>query len=107
MKNIAMATCFAACLSCSLPAFSDDGAALYVSRGCIGCHGAEGNAPIAPNYPKIGMQNIEYTVNQLTDYKNNKRSNGMAALMVGMALSLSEEDIQKLAEYLSTNTGAN
>ncbi|MEE1540313.1 MAG: hypothetical protein V1243_04350, partial [Arenicellales bacterium] len=59
------------------------------------------------NYPKIGMQNIEYTVNQLTDYKNNKRSNGMAALMVGMALSLSEEDIQKLAEYLSTNTGAN
>jgi cytochrome c553 len=31
----------------------------------------------------------------------------MAALMVGMALSLSEEDIQKLAEYLSTNTGAN
>ncbi|HJP45929.1 MAG: cytochrome C [Acidiferrobacteraceae bacterium] len=106
MRNIVMATCFAACLSVSLPAFSDDGAALYASRGCIGCHGAGGNAPVAPNYPKIGMQNKEYTVNQLTDYKNNKRSNGLAALMVGMVAALTEEDIQKLAEYLSANTGA-
>ncbi len=53
------------------------------------------------------MQNKEYTVNQLTDYKNNKRSNGLAALMVGMVATLTEEDIQKLADYLSTNTGAN
>ncbi len=97
-----MAACFAACLSFSLPAFSDDGATLYASRGCIGCHGAGGNAPVAPNYPRIGMQNKEYTVNQLTDYKNNKRSNGLAALMVGMVATLTEEGIQELAEYLST-----
>ncbi len=107
MKNIVIATCLGICLSFSLPAFSDDGAALFTARGCIGCHGAGGNAPIAPNYPKIGMQNKEYTVNQLTDYKNNKRSNGLAALMVGMVATLTEEDIQKLADYLSTNTGAN
>ena len=104
MKNIVMATCLTTCLGFSLPAFSDDGAALYTSRGCIGCHGAGGNAPIAPNYPKIGMQNKEYTVNQLTDFKNNKRSNGLAALMVGMVAALTEENIRKLAEHLSTNT---
>ena len=107
MKNIAVATCFVACLGLSLPALSEDGASLYASRGCIGCHGAEGNAPVAPIYPKIGKQNREYTINQLNDFKTMKRSNGMAALMVGMVAALTEEDIQKLADYLSTNNGAN
>ncbi len=106
MKNVVMATCFAVCLSFSLPAFSDDGAALYASRGCIACHGAGGNAPVAPNYPKIGMQNREYTVNQLNDFKNSKRTNGLAALMMGMVAALTEDDIQKLADYLSANSGA-
>ncbi len=107
MKNIAVATCFVACLGFSLPALSEDGASLYTSRGCIGCHGAGGNAPVAPTYPKIGMQNSEYTINQLKDFKNMKRTNGMAALMMGMVMALTEEDMQKLADYLSTNTGAN
>ncbi len=107
MKNIVMATCFVVCLSFNLPAFSEDGASLYASRGCIGCHGAGGNAPVAPNYPKIGKQNKEYTINQLNDFKNMKRTNGLAALMAGMVVALTEEDIQNLADYLSTNTGAN
>ncbi len=106
MKNIVMATCFVACLNFSLPACSEDGATLYLARGCIGCHGAGGNAPVAPNYPKIGMQNMEYTINQLNDFKNNKRTNGLAALMLGMVASLTEEDIRNLADYLSTNPGA-
>ncbi len=107
MKNIVMATCFVACLGFGLPALSEDGASLYTSRGCIGCHGAGGNAPVAPNYPKIGMQNREYTINQLKDFKTMKRANGMAALMTGMVMALTEEDMQKLADYLSTNPGAN
>ncbi len=107
MKDIVMVTCFVTCLSFSLPAFSEDGATLYLTRGCIGCHGAGGNAPVAPNYPKIGMQNKEYTINQLNDFKNNKRTNGLAALMLGMVAALTEEDIHNLAEYLSTNPGAN
>lgn len=101
MKNFVKTICFTLCLGFSLPVLSEDGASLFVSRGCTGCHGVGGNAPAAPTYPKIGMQNKEYTINQLKDFKTNKRSNGMAALMAGMVAALSEEDMQKLADYLS------
>jgi len=101
MKNSVMTMCFTLCLSYSLPVFSADSASLFITKGCIGCHGAEGNVPVAPNYPKIGMQNKEYTINQLNDFKNAKRTNGMAALMTGMVAALTEDDMQNLAEYLS------
>ncbi len=107
MKNFLIAICFILSLGAGLPALSDDGATLYATRGCIGCHGVGGNAPVAPNYPKIGKQNKEYTINQLNDFKNGKRTNGLAALMMGMAAALTEQDIANLAEYLATGSGAN
>ncbi len=104
MKKIAIAACFVLFAASSLPAFSEDGASLYASRGCVGCHGAEGNVPLVPTYPKIGGQNREYVINQLNDFKSGKRMNGMAAVMVGMVAALTDEDIQSLATYLSTNS---
>lgn len=101
MKNTFNTILLTFCLSFSLPVFSEDGSALYLSKGCIGCHGANGNTPVAPNYPKIGMQNKVYTINQLNDFKNAKRTNGTAALMTGMVAALTEQDMQKLATYLS------
>jgi len=95
-------TSFALCLGLSLPAFSEEGATLFVSKGCAGCHGADGNTPLMPAYPKIGMQNSGYTIAQLKDFKSGKRTNGNAALMTGMVASLTDDDIQKLAEFLST-----
>ncbi len=106
MKKIVMTASIALCLGLGLPAHSEDGATLYMTRGCIGCHGAEGNAPVAPNYPKIGMQNKEYTTNQLKAFKSASRTNGLAALMTGMVAALTDEDIVSLADYLSTNAGA-
>ncbi len=106
MKNIVMTASFVLCLSFGLPALSEDGVTLFATRGCIGCHGAEGNAPVAPNYPKIGKQNKEYTINQLKAFKDKTRSNGLAALMAGMVIALTDEDMENLADYLATNTGA-
>ncbi|MCP4487197.1 MAG: c-type cytochrome [Gammaproteobacteria bacterium] len=107
MKKFVMTSSFILALSLGLSAHSEDGATLYMARGCIGCHGAGGNAPIAPNYPKIGMQNKEYTINQLKSFKSASRSNGMAALMTGMVAALTDTDIETLADYLSTSAGAN
>ncbi len=106
MKNIVITASFVLCLSFGFPALSDDGATLFLTKGCIGCHGAGGNVPVAPNYPKIGMQNNEYTINQLKAFKDKTRSNGLAALMAGMVAALTDEDIENLANYLSSNTGA-
>ncbi|MCP3687641.1 MAG: c-type cytochrome [Gammaproteobacteria bacterium] len=106
MKKIMMTASFILGLSLGLPAHSEDGATLYLTRGCIGCHGVGGNAPVAPNYPKIGMQNKQYTINQLKSFKSASRTNGMAALMTGMAAALTDADIELLADYLSTSAGA-
>ncbi len=106
MKKNVITACIILGLSLGLPAHSEDGATLYMARGCIGCHGVGGNAPVAPTYPKIGMQNKQYTINQLKSFKNASRTNGMAALMTGMVAALTDADIETLADYLSTSAGA-
>ncbi len=102
MKNTVIITCFALCLGISLPAFSEDGASLYISKGCAGCHGADGGTPLMPGYPKISMQNPGYIIAQLKDFKSGKRTNGNAALMTGIVTSLTDDDIKNLAEYLAS-----
>ncbi len=79
-----------------------DGEALFTAKGCIGCHGANGNMPIMPSYPKVAGQNRGYIINQLNDYKSGSRNSGMAAVMTGMVAALTEEDVEKLADYLSS-----
>ena len=101
MKRFVQLASIGLCLGFGLPAIANDGASLYMTKGCIGCHGAEGIAPVAPTYPKIGMQNKEYTINQLKDFKSSARNNGMAALMLGMVAGLTDDDIEKIADYLA------
>jgi cytochrome c len=85
----------------SLQVHADSGSDLYMSKGCIGCHGAAGMAPMAPIYPKIGNQNKQYIINQLKDFKNGSRNNGMAAMMTGFVATMTEAEIEALADYLS------
>ena len=82
-----------------------EGAAFFAAKGCIACHGADGNTPVTPNYPKVAGQNREYVVNQLKDFKSATRTNGLAAVMSGMVATLTDEDIEKLADFLSIREG--
>lgn len=66
---------------------------------CAACHGADGNSG-SPEYPKLAQQHPEYLVKQLTEYKTGKRAN---AIMMGMSLALSEEDMKNIAAWLSHN----
>jgi len=66
---------------------------------CRACHGPNGAAPIAPNYPKLNGQNKEYLISSLKAYKAGDRKGGLAAAMVGQAKGLTDADIEELAAY--------
>ncbi|MCG8016970.1 MAG: cytochrome c4 [Candidatus Thiodiazotropha sp. 'RUGA'] len=71
------------------------------SATCAGCHGAEGNSPLNPVWPKIAGQHPAYIAKQIKDFKANKRSDPM---MTPMAMPLSDQDIADLAAYYSSQT---
>ena len=66
---------------------------------CIGCHGIPGYKTAYPDVyhvPKIAGQNPGYIIAALKAYKSGDRSHPS---MRGIAASLTEEQMQKLAEY--------
>ena len=66
---------------------------------CIGCHGIPGYKTAFPDVyhvPKIAGQQPAYLVAALKAYKTGERSHPS---MRGIAASLSEEDMKKLADY--------
>jgi cytochrome c len=79
-----------------------DGAALYQSKGCIACHGANGGAPITPLYPKLNGQNDQYLLAQMKDIKSGARNNGQTAAMKGIIATVSDEEMAAIATYLSS-----
>lgn len=66
---------------------------------CRACHGPAGAKPIAPNYPKLNGQNKGYLVSSLKAYKEGNRKGGLAAIMIGQAANLSDQEIEELAAY--------
>jgi len=68
-------------------------------QSCIDCHGADGNAPIDPSYPKLGGQYASYLGHALQMYRNGTREH---ALMSSQARDLSDQQIADLAVYFGT-----
>ena len=68
---------------------------------CAACHGQDGGKTIMPNYPKIKGQNKAYIVDSLKAYKNGSRKGGNAAIMIGQSASLTNAEIEALADYYS------
>ena len=67
---------------------------------CGACHGMDGNSSDA-QYPKLAGQSEQYIVRQLTDFKAGKRQN---PIMMGMAASLSPQDMHDLGAYFASKT---
>jgi cytochrome c553 len=66
---------------------------------CDGCHGISGYKTAFPNVyhvPKIGGQQPQYLLNALKAYKSGERSHPS---MRGIAATLTDADMQKLAEH--------
>ncbi len=67
---------------------------------CAGCHGADGK-PIDKTFPIIWGQQAGYLYIQLRDFKRGDRKND---IMQPIASSMTRDDMQAIAEYLSKKT---
>lgn len=96
-------TLAAGALSFSAPVLAggDAAAGKEKSAVCVACHGEDGNSQIATN-PRIAGQYAGYIVRALKDYKSGARDN---AIMAGIVANLSEEDMEDLAAYFSSQKG--
>jgi cytochrome c len=83
-------------------AVAADGAALYKSKACFSCHGADANTPIMPVYPKLGGQNAQYAYNQMKDIKSGARNNGQTAAMKGIIAGVSDDEMKAIADWLAS-----
>ncbi len=68
-------------------------------QSCIDCHGADGNAPIDPGYPRLGGQYGDYLAHALQAYRSGDREH---MLMSPQAAGLSDQDIADLAAYFGS-----
>jgi cytochrome c553 len=107
IRNTAMALLLAATFNVNAadqaPAKADPAKAKPIAESvCIGCHGADGNSPAAPN-PNIAGQHAAYIAKQLSNFKSvdGKPAVRDNAIMAGMAAGLSDEDVKNLAAYFS------
>jgi len=67
---------------------------------CSACHGYNGRGA-DPVYPAIAQQKYVYLVNQLKHWRDGTRANDPLGQMRAVAKSLSDEDINNVAAYLS------
>ncbi len=79
-----------------------DGAALYQAKACLGCHGVDAKTPPLPIYPKLAGQNADYAFNQMKAIKSGTRNSGQSAVMMGIMVMVSEDEMREIADWLST-----
>ena len=79
----------------------DPKAGLALVYTCGGCHGVTGYHNAYPNYhvPRIAGQNADYLVAALKGYQSGDRDH---PTMRAQGESLSDQDIQDIATYLSS-----
>lgn len=80
-----------------------DKARSATKQSCIDCHGAGGNAPIDPTYPKLAGQYADYLAHALQTYRAGDREH---ALMTSQAADLSDQQIADLAAYFAAQKGS-
>jgi len=70
---------------------------------CVGCHGVRGKGldPNTSMFPVIGGQHKEYIRLQLVNFRDGYRTNSPNAIMTRIADSLTDTEIESLAEYVS------
>lgn len=88
------------------PAFAAGDAAAGAEKAkqvCAACHGADGNTPTTPDFPKLAGQHYDYLLHSLKEYKSGKRKN---AIMAGQVQQLTLKDMENLAAFYSKQPGS-
>ena len=102
MRSMAAAMLTSSLLLAGGHALALDGAELYMTKTCFSCHGKDAKTPIMPLYPKLAGQNAAYAAQQMKDIKSGARANGMSAAMKGVMHLVTDEEIEAIAQWLST-----
>jgi cytochrome c553 len=91
----------------SLPAPSDDVAALLTRGACASCHGADFNKPIDGSYPKLAGQHADYLYVALKSYQTtgNPKVGRNNAIMGGVAAQFKHAELKAMAQYLASLPG--
>ena len=84
----------------SSTATGDPGEGQTKSLTCSACHGQDGNS-INPEWPSLAGQHEKYIVKALRSYKDGTRD---VILMASQVASLSEQDMEDVAAYFSSQT---
>jgi len=79
---------------------ADPAKGAQLSASCQACHTADGSRG-SPANPILQGQHPEYIVKQLTEFKTGKRKN---AIMMGMAATLSEDDMKQVAAFYASKS---
>ncbi|MDG6772817.1 c-type cytochrome [Thiomicrorhabdus sp. ZW0627] len=74
-----------------------NGSSIYGT--CVGCHGPNGEGGVGP---KLAGQSKADIASKLAKYKAGEQMGAMTAMMAPMASGLSDDDIQAVADYIST-----
>lgn len=73
---------------------------------CAACHG-EGGRSTQAQYPSLAAQPAQYTIRQLKDFRDQKRSeNDTLAYMWGVSALLDDDTIKSLADYYAAQAPA-
>ena len=101
MKKILISAVVAAASLTAVSAFAGDAAAgKSKSAVCAACHLADGNS-VNPLWPKLAGQHEDYIIKQLKEFKSTARKD---PVMMGQVAALTEEDMDNLAAYFSSQT---
>jgi cytochrome c553 len=101
MRKLA-ALALAACFAAQAHAAGDAASGKQKSQACGACHGADGNAPVGPDFPRLAGQHYDYLLKAMRDYKSGARKN---PIMGGQVSALSAQDMADLAAYFSSQKG--
>lgn len=102
MRDHLLAACCAALLASFQPASADSATAaaeLYAST-CSACHGRTGRGVSV--YPSLLGQTEAYIADRLMTYRARERLGPNSALMIPVAVPLTDAEIASLSAFIST-----
>ena len=68
---------------------------------CVACHG-QGGVSVNPLWPKLAGQHASYLKSQLYEFQKGINGNRNNAIMYGISVVLSEEDIDDISAYYAS-----
>mgnify|MGYP003507676467 FL=1 len=68
---------------------------------CAACHDPSGKGNYLARFPRLGGQNAQYIIDQLTKFKSKARKNDPNGMMEDIAGRLTAEEMEAVASYVS------